>query len=193
MIKERDSLLSVSPPSLLFSFSHDDWIFLAPWFPWKQPSGNLTGGADKGTTSSPECETHGRGHRIKGKEEPRTGLCGCVRACVCHVTVFNESVYLYVFFPHCSLFLCSLLPIVFSLSFVDAGCFVFFFPDVLRLYHSDLLWTLNVNDSSCQPHYFYVQKDNRCNRLQFMINIFSFLIVISICVFYLHFKSFFPF
>lgn len=107
-----------------------------------------------------------------------------VRVFVCHVTVFNESVYLYVFFPHGSLFLCSLLQIVFFLFLLLM--LVGYISDVLRLYHSDLLWILNVNDS-CQPHFFYVQKDNRCNRLQFMINIFLFLIVISICVFYLHF------
>lgn len=92
IIKERDSLPSVSPPLL----SHDDWIFLASWFPWKQPSGNLTGGIYKGMTSSPECETHARGHRIKGKEEPRTSLCGCV--CLCVTSQYLMKVFIYTCF-----------------------------------------------------------------------------------------------
>lgn len=131
MTKERDSLPSVAP-----LLSHDDWIFSASWFPWKQLSGNLTGGTDKRTTSSPECETHARGHRIKGKEEPRTSLCVCVF--VCHVTVFNESVYLYVFFPHCSLFLCSLLQIVFFLFLLLTLVVLGFFP---RMFYDCIIAT----------------------------------------------------
>lgn len=75
MIEKRDS-----PPSVSFAPLFNDWIFLASWFPWKQPSGNLTGGEDKGTTSSPEWEAHTRGHRIKGR---RSRGRVCARVCVC--------------------------------------------------------------------------------------------------------------